>query len=324
MNSNTGALRRMRAARAFITRGWPVFPLTPGAKKPLRHCALCSTKSPDYESHRSIDDCPHPPDTCHGFHVATTDEDRVRDWFERFPDMNIGIATGAARLVVVDLDINKAGDPVPAPYNLPGVNDGRDVFAVCLERYEQPFPGDTLSVLTPSGGLHLYWQLPAGITVNKSEGKFGWNIDVRSTGSYIVAPTSATADGEYQRLGDVHEPAAAPDWLLHHLQGTGHMPKPPAPRRPAPVQRRHQDGDRGRVTLADLAAQLASAPVGQRHRVLCSTTTAAAYLVQAGRCTEADVYAEMEAAGRAAERGEYEIRDAVQTAFDLVARKGAA
>jgi hypothetical protein len=312
----------MRAARAFITRGWPVFPLTLGGKKPLRHCNLCSTKSPDYEPHRSIDDCPHPPDVCHGFHAATTDEDRVRDWFRRFPELNLGINTELARLVVVDLDTNKDGDPAPAPYNLPGVHDGRDVFALCLERYEQPFPSDTLSILTPSRGVHLYWQLPDGVTVNKSEGTFGWNIDVRAAGSYIVAPTSSTPDGEYQRLGDIVDPAPAPAWLLHHLEGTGHMPKPPTPR---PIYRGQSRANSGRrKTLDDLAAELGQAPVSQRHKVLCTVTTAAAHLVAEGLCSEADVYAAIEPAGRAAERGEYEIRDAIASAFDFVARKGAA
>jgi hypothetical protein len=313
---------RQRAAAAFIERGWPVFPLTPGAKKPLRHCRLCSSKSPDYQPHRGVDDCPHCPDTCHGFHIASTDPERVTGWFARYPEMNIGIATGPARLVVVDLDTNKDGATPPPQYDSMGVVDGGDVFALALERYGQTFPGDTLIVGTPSRGLHLYWTLPPGVTVNKSEGAFGWNIDVRATGGYIVAPTSVTTDGEYRRLSASLDPLPAPKWLLHHLEGTGHMPKPPSAARQAPARR--PTSDRGRTTLADLAAQLAAAPEGQRHRVLCSVTTAAAYLVQAGRCTEADVQAEIHAAARIAQRGENEIHQAIESAFEYVTRRGAA
>ncbi|WP_052397444.1 bifunctional DNA primase/polymerase [Streptomyces sp. NRRL F-5123] len=313
---------RQRAAAAFIARGWPVFPLTPGAKKPLRHCRLCSSKSPDYQPHRGVDDCPHRPDTCHGFHIASTDPERVADWFARYPEMNIGIATGPARLVVVDLDTNKDGSPPPQQYDSMGVADGGDVFALALERYGQAFPSSTLIVGTPSRGLHLYWTLPPGVTVNKSEGAFGWNIDVRATGGYIVAPTSVTTDGEYRRLSAGLDPLAAPKWLLHHLEGTGHMPKPPSAVRPAPARR--PTSDRGRTTLADLAAQLAAAPEGQRHRVLCSVTTAAAYLVQAGRCAEADVRAEIHAAARIAQRSENEIHQAIESAFEYVGRRGAA
>ncbi|BBA99244.1 hypothetical protein RVR_5783 [Actinacidiphila reveromycinica] len=314
---------RQRAAAAFIARGWPVFPLTPGAKKPLRHCNLCSSKSPDYQPHRTAADCPHPADTCHGFHVATTDPDKVTGWFSRYPDMNIGISTGPARLVVVDLDVNKEGAAPPPQYNGLAAHGG-DVFALALERYGQTYPGDTLIVGTPSKGLHLYWTLPDGITVNKSEGAFGWNIDVRSTGGYIVAPTSATPDGEYRRLSAGLDPLPAPQWLLHHLEGTGHMPKPPAPVNRPPYRGPRTTSQQGRVGLADLAAQLAGAPEGQRHRVLCTVTTAAAYLVQAGRCTEADMRAEIYSAGRVAQRDENEIHQAIESAFDYVGRRGAA
>lgn len=316
------AAPRLRAALAFAARGWPVFPLIPGAKKPLRHCPQCNRKSAEYVPHRGIDDCPHPADVCHGFHAATTDPERIEDWGRRFPDMNVGIFTEPARLVVVDLDTNKAGETPPPPYNVPGVRDGGDVFALALERYGEKFPGDTLIVSTPSKGLHLYWRLPDGVTVNKSEGGFGWNVDVRAAGSYIVAPTSVTPDGEYKRISGAHVPLMAPAWLLHHLEGTGHMPKPPAPRPPTRTYRPTTSG--GRVGIADLAAQLAAAPVGQRHRVLCTVTTAAAYLVTAGRCSEHEMRAEIHSAGRAADRDQNEIDDAIESAFEYVAGRGAA
>jgi hypothetical protein len=314
---------RLRAALAFAARGWPVFPLTPGAKKPLRHCPQCDRKSSEYVPHRGIDSCPHPADVCHGFHAASTDPERIEGWGRRFPDMNVGIATGPARLVVVDLDRNKGGSPPPSEYDGMGVTDGGDVFALALERYGQTYPGDTLIVGTPSQGLHLYWRLPDGITVNKSEGAFGWLIDVRAAGSYIVAPTSTTADGEYRRLSAGLDPLPAPRWLLHHLEGTGHMPKP-KPSRPALSRAQYRPSTGGHADLTDLAAQLASAPNGERHRVLCRVTTAAAYLVAAGHCTDYEMRAEIHSAGRAAERDENEIDDAIDSALDNVARLGAA
>lgn len=314
--------RRLRAALAFAARGWPVFPLTPGAKKPLRHCPQCDRKSPDYVPHRGINECPHPADVCHGFHAATTDPEQIGDWGRRFPEMNVGISTGPARLVVVDLDKNKAGVEPPPPYNISGVQDGGDVFALALERYGVGFPGDTLIVATPSKGLHLYWRLPEGVVVSKSEGGFGWNVDVRAALSYIVAPTSSTPDGEYRRISGAHVPQVAPAWLLHHLEGTGHMPKP-RPSRPhqRPQQRPTTGGQTG---IGDLAVQLANAPEGRRHKVLCTVTAAAAYLVAAGRCTDYEMRAEIHSAGRAADRDENEIDDAIESAIDYVARRGAA
>jgi hypothetical protein len=322
---NTRDLPRLRAALAFASMGWPVLGLSPGTNIPLKGCNLCYRDSPDYVPHHGVDECPHSPDYCHGFHSATLDPDRIHSLWARFPDANVGISTGPAHLVVVDCDTNKDGKEPKAPYNLPGVVDGSDVFAMALEKYKVRFPGDTLFVATPRGGWHFYWELPPDLVVNKSEGKFGWLIDVRSTGSYITAPTSVRPDGVYKRLGDVLQPKPAPDWLLHHLRGTGHMPEP---RKPFPVQRnrRFQDrpiGQRGK-SLQDLATELEGATEGERHTVLCRVTTAAAYLVERGQCTQSDMESEMYAAGRVAGRSDGEIRDAVQTAFTYVGHRGVA
>ncbi|MHA6761809.1 bifunctional DNA primase/polymerase [Streptacidiphilus sp. PAMC 29251] len=218
--------RRLKAALAFASMGWPVLGLSPGTNVPLKGCELCNPKSPHYVPHHGISGCPHPADFCHGFHAATVDEQRIRSIWDRFPDANVGISPGPASLVTVDCDTAKDASAPPHPYDLPGVVDGKDVLAIILERYGAPFPGDTLFVSTPRDGWHFYWTLPAGLVVNKSEAKFGWKIDVRSTGSYITAPTSERPEGEYRRLGDVLRPKEAPAWLLHHLEVTGHMPKP--------------------------------------------------------------------------------------------------
>ena len=69
----------LEAALAYAARGWRVFPITPGAKRPL-------------------------PGS-HGCKDATTDPDVIRAWWRRQPNANIGVATGAGSgLVVVDLD----------------------------------------------------------------------------------------------------------------------------------------------------------------------------------------------------------------------------
>jgi hypothetical protein len=294
-----------------------VFPLGAGTKVPVRGCSLCYDKSPEYVPHLGVDDCPHPPDTCHGFRVATTDPNKIQEWAGRYPDCNWGISTGPARLAVIDLDTNKDGDPPPAPYDMPGVRDGYDVFALALERYGQAFPGDTLLVTTPSGGLHIYWALPPGLVVNKSEGKFGWLVDVRSTGSYIVAPTSVTRDGEYRRIGDVTTPAPAPQWLLHHLDGTGHMPKPKPPRpiRPRRAWRSDQDSGDGAARLQELADELAATSEGARHSTLVRVSAAAAWLVSVGKCTEDDMRDAIFEAGRAVGQRDNEIHSAVETAL---------
>ncbi|WP_443044077.1 bifunctional DNA primase/polymerase [Streptomyces sp. NBC_00322] len=76
---------------------------------------------------------------------------------------NIGIATGPSGLVVVDLDLPKHPDDTPpAEWAIPGVNNGADVLAVLCERHRQPYPDDTHTVRTWSGGTHLYFAAPEG------------------------------------------------------------------------------------------------------------------------------------------------------------------
>jgi hypothetical protein len=311
---------------AFIDRGCPVSVLSPGAKVPPKSCPQCDIKSPDYVRHHGIKDCPHEPDMCHGFHAATLDHDKAQSWIDRVPDLNFSVSPGPAGLVIVDLDTNKYGAPVPDKYaKIPGVRNGFDVWALALERYGAKHPSDTLQVGTPNLGLHIWLKLPDGVVINKSEGAFGWLVDIRSTNSYIVGPTSVTKDGEYRRLGDVTAPKLAPDWLLHHLEHTGHKPKPPAPprvRRPRQLEERGDREHRGK-SLQDLAYELAAAQESERHSVLCRVTAAAAFLVERGICGESEMRDEMYEAGRQAQRSEYEIHKAIESALTYAAGRAA-
>jgi hypothetical protein len=73
------------AALEYVARGWSVFPLAPGTKKPMKGS--------------------------NGFEDATTDPDKIRAWWEKNPSANIGIRTGpASNLVVLDFDV-KDGQP---------------------------------------------------------------------------------------------------------------------------------------------------------------------------------------------------------------------
>lgn len=316
--------RRHRAIHAFIDRDCPVSALTPNAKVPMKSCPQCDIKSPAYVRHHGIKDCPHPPDLCHGFHAATLDHDKAQSWIDRHPDLNFAVSPGPAGLVVIDLDTNKNDAPVPEPYSkIPGVRDGYDVWSLALERYGAAPPTDTMQVATPSGGLHMWFRLPAGVVVNKSEGAFGWLVDVRSTNSYIVGPTSVTKSGEYRRIGDATVPQLAPAWLLHHLEHTGHKPKPPTPARQL---RRHyveRSGDHQGKRLQDLAHELATAQESERHSVLVRVTAAAAFLVERGLCDEHEMRDEITAAGHQAQRSDYEIHKAIESALTYAAGRAA-
>ncbi|GGM79863.1 hypothetical protein GCM10012275_58090 [Longimycelium tulufanense] len=207
------------AALACAARGWPVFPIRPGAKKP-----------PALHGDTTRRPCPR-TGPCRSGHQgweqrATTDPDRIRRCWATAP-YNIGLAAGPAGLVVVDLDTPKSPEDVPPKgWSRRGVHDGHDVFALLCADAGQPVPSDTFTVRSARGGTHLYFQAPAGVRLGITEGEqgngLGWKVDTRGWGGYVVAPGSITPDGVY-RVTDARPPAELPGWLVQAL-----TPKPPA------------------------------------------------------------------------------------------------
>lgn len=125
---------------------------------------------------------------------ATSDPAEVRTLWLAVPDANIGIHCEG--LLVVDVDVAKGGKD-----------------ALELLRLAEGLP-DTLRTLTPSGGEHHFFRLPAGHPgVANTVGALGAGLDLRSTGGYVVAPGSVVAAGTYAAAGPA-EIADAPLWLL--------------------------------------------------------------------------------------------------------------
>ena len=148
---------------------------------------------------------------------ASADPEIVRQWWGRWPDANIAIATGAeSGLVVLDVDVtdDKRGDRT----------------LVELVRDRGPL-GDTLHALTGSAGSHFYFAHPGG-RVGNSAGRLGRGLDTRGDGGYVVAPPSVHASGHRYTWCAGGELAPLPAWLLELL-----LPKP-APVRPADYDRR--------------------------------------------------------------------------------------
>ncbi|MGW4475960.1 bifunctional DNA primase/polymerase [Nonomuraea sp. NPDC004354] len=180
-----------RYALAAAARGWHVFPLTPGEKRPLRGFT-------DWERQ------------------ATTSAARIRQMWARAP-FNIGIACGPSRLLVIDLDVPQDGDdPPPSEWALPGVHDGADVLAVLCERAGEPLPLETFTVRTGRGGTHLYFSTPPDVELGNSAGKLGWKIDTRARGGYVVGPGSRVGSGRYEAI-HAAAPPLLPSWLAERL-----------------------------------------------------------------------------------------------------------
>ena len=295
-------LTTLDAALDAVSRGWHVFPLRPGSKRPAGH---------------NEDDCPRTGRCADGHRTweqrATTDPGMVRACWTHNPRFGIGLATGPSGLCVLDLDIAKPGDEIPGQWAALDVRCGEDVLAVLSEQAGQPLPCETLTVRTPSGGLHLYFQVPGDATLRTTAGErgngLGWKVDTRAWGGYVVGPGTVTRDGRYALLHD--EPIAVlPGWLVERL-----TPAPPPAAPVLPI--RPVAGRRNRYLEAAVTAEAGKvhdAIKSQRNAALYAAALALGQLV-AGKALTAD---EVEtrlvtAAGRHIACGAYSERQARAT-----------
>lgn len=185
------------AAQTYAHRGWPVIPLYYLSE------GQCSCSRPN---------CPSPgkhPLTAHGITDATTDKNTIAQWWDQWPDANIGIATGrASGLVVLDIDPDKGGEE----------SLGR------LEQQLGPLP-PTLRQWTGGGGFHLFFGHPSDQVVRNSAGMLGPGLDVRGEGGYCVVPPSLHISGmPYAWDGTCQEPAEMPSWILHRMESRDLVP----------------------------------------------------------------------------------------------------
>ncbi|MEU8402703.1 bifunctional DNA primase/polymerase [Nonomuraea sp. NPDC048892] len=249
-----------RYALQAAARGWHVFPLTPGGKKPLRGFN-------DWERH------------------ATTDTDRIAAFWPRQP-YNIGIACGPSHLVVIDLDQPKRGDHPPATYAEHHPQSGEQVFHLLCAEHGQPYPADTFTVCTRRGGTHLYFTAPEGVRLRNSaghKGGLGWLIDTRACGGYVVGPGSHVSQpdgtGPYEITRDL-PPAPLPAWLTQALTPATPPPLPSAADLLANLPS-HRLSKYGEAALCGEVARVATARRGTRNR---SLNTAAFNLGQLVAC----------------------------------------
>ncbi len=192
-SQNTGNLR-LEAALGYARGGWPVLPLHAPTTS---GCCSCSRKAT----------CTHigkHPRTRQGCKDATTDESTIRRWWKKWPDANIGIATGGSSgVLVLDVD-NKTGRQGDASLD-----------QLCTQYHWQP--AATYTVRTGCG-KHLYFTVPHGCTV-KNRADILDGIDLRGDGGYVVAPPSIHATGTVYSLSNPAAPEVAPDWLVALANG---------------------------------------------------------------------------------------------------------
>jgi hypothetical protein len=195
MNNDPIVASLREAALWLAAHGFHVFPLTPDSKRPAIK---------DWE------------------HAATRHPGTIRHHWAHRP-LNIGIACGPSRLVVIDLDTAKPGNHAPTEWQQPGIHDGSDVFATLSGQAQAAFPPDTFTVATPSGGTHFYHHTTEGLGLHNTASKIGWLVDTRANGGYVVAPGSIINGTRYRTINPTR-PAPLPAWLSTALHTDENRP----------------------------------------------------------------------------------------------------
>jgi hypothetical protein len=176
-------------ALAYAAHGWAVFPVH-GIEGGRCTCGKSNCTKPGKH-----------PRTQHGFKDATTDLEQIRRWWIKWPNANIGIATGTkSGLFVLDVD-RKNGKDGEAKLN-----------SLILKHCPLP---PTPSVKTGMG-RHLYFALTPGISAPSIEGD---GLDVRCEGGYVVVPPSRHENGaQYEWTESAIPLAIAPDWIVDYAR----------------------------------------------------------------------------------------------------------
>ncbi|MFB7292064.1 bifunctional DNA primase/polymerase [Actinacidiphila glaucinigra] len=279
----------LSAALSAAERGWHVFPLRPGSKRPALHgettcprTGLCATGHRKWEQR------------------ATTDPERIRATWSHGP-FNVGIATGPSRLLVVDLDMPKDNSSADAP-------NGAATFRALCERARHAVP-TTHRVRTASGGEHLYFTAPPGIRLTNTAGTVGLLVDTRAWGGYVVAAGSETPTGRYEAVSG---PVAVslPRWLQCILE-----PAPKPAQAPsvavAGQSRRYAD-----IALANETRNVASAQQGSREAALFRAARAVGRFVAWGDLPRSVVEQALQEAGETAGLPAAQCRSTLRSALN--------
>ena len=178
-------------ALQYAARGWYVFALAPRSKLPL-----ISKKNGG-----------------RGFLDATRDPAQLEAWWAKTPLANIGIATGASGLIVLDAD---------GPQGLAQLQE------LAQRLGGGPLPRTLVQRTGRDGGLHFIYR---GTGIKSSQVK-GEHLDVRGSSGYIVAPPSVHPSGATYQWVDATVPIAdVPAWV----KGWVNTRKGGAPQAAAPM-----------------------------------------------------------------------------------------
>lgn len=259
----------LQAALTYASAGWAVLPVA--GKHPL---------------------------TRHGVHEASIEERQIRRWWLRWPEANVGIATGSTSgLTVVDVDLGRGGRA-----SLESLSTGGHGLP------------DTFRADTGGGGFHLFYRQPIGIVVSNTAGRLPNvadplpGVDLRGDGGYVVAAPSRHATGRRYRWRSAEstELALLPTWL---------WPRP-LPRHDRDVLARHRPSGASAYGSAALSSEVEAVRrlvEGQRNDGLNRAAFCVGTLVAGGELAEEAVFEALLAAAIAVGLGETEARATIRS-----------
>jgi putative DNA primase/helicase len=212
--------KMMAIALQYAEFGWPVFPIHTPTGDNAMPCSCRRITCPQLGKHpchknSCKDRGKHPchqivcdsagkhPRTKNGVRDASTDEERIRRWWETWEDANIGVATGKeAGFFALDVDPRKGG---------------AEALASLVAKHGK-LP-ETRTVDTGGGGVHHLFKYP-GFPVKNSTGELGPGLDIKGEGGSIVVAPSLHTSGKRYCWKNTAPIADAPEWFLLLLQET--------------------------------------------------------------------------------------------------------
>ena len=159
----------LNAALRYADLGYAVLPCAPGRKVPV---------------------------TEHGLRDATTDSEKIAQWWTQHPDANVAIRTDGLLVIDVDGENNAWLSDEP--------DKRTDLDAAPLS-------------LTPHGGRQYFMRQPEGRAWRNTAGRLAQRVDTRADGGYVLVAPSIV-DGKSYRWAEERELNVAPERL----------PEPPA------------------------------------------------------------------------------------------------
>ena len=253
---------KMSQAKAYARSGFAVLPI---CEQTIDGCACRNPKCSKAGKH---------PRTPNGVKDASTNLDLIGEWWTRWPNANIGIATGAAsNLTVVDLD-------------------GKAALAAFLQLSGLAALPSKATIMT-ARGHHVYYRSD-GLVIGNSAGKLAPGIDVRGEGGYVIAHGSQHASGAMYRLQGwsmwhhTIVPEPVPHWLAALGTATGDK-KVAAPA----AEDNSKIANYGEAALSGELEKLLAASEGQRNDTLNTCAFKLGQLCAAGALDEVDVVVQL-------------------------------